>query len=151
STPTFSLANGIYVNSQTVSISSSAGATIRYTTDGTTPTPLTGIVYDNNHPVVISAYTTVRAIAYATHLSPSAVGTAVYKIIPNPSGWQSPWGYRKPLVIDYTQVSGSSSLANFPVLFSVTDPNFRTVANGGKVGKVDGSDILFTAVDGVTK
>jgi len=37
------------------------------------------------------------------------------------------------------------------VLISVTDANLKTVANGGGVGKSDGTDIVFTASDGVTK
>ena len=37
------------------------------------------------------------------------------------------------------------------MLFSVTDANLKTVANGGSVGKADGTDLLFTASDGVTK
>jgi len=48
-------------------------------------------------------------------------------------------------------VSGSSSLMNFPVLVSITDPELRPVGSGGKVGKSDGSDIVFTMSDGVTK
>jgi hypothetical protein len=36
-------------------------------------------------------------------------------------------------------------------LVSVTDAELRTVVNGGKVGKNDGTDILFTAGDGTTK
>jgi hypothetical protein len=37
------------------------------------------------------------------------------------------------------------------VLFSVTDAALATTGNGGGVGNGDGSDILFTASDGVTK
>jgi hypothetical protein len=37
------------------------------------------------------------------------------------------------------------------MLFSVTDANLKTTSNGGKVGKPDGTDILFTASDGITK
>lgn len=55
------------------------------------------------------------------------------------------------MTLDHTKVSGTSSLTNFPVLFSVIDANLKTVANGGSVGKTDGTDILFTAADGVTK
>ena len=55
------------------------------------------------------------------------------------------------MTLSHTNVSGSTALTNFPVLFSVTDPNLKTVANGGSVGKVDGSDILFTAADGLSK
>ncbi len=61
------------------------------------------------------------------------------------------WAHRKSVTVNHAQVSGSSSLVNFPVLFSVTDPNLATVANGGSVGKSDGTDILFTAADGLTK
>jgi hypothetical protein len=37
------------------------------------------------------------------------------------------------------------------MLFAATDANLKTVGNGGSVGKADGSDVLFTAADGVTK
>jgi RHS repeat-associated protein len=61
------------------------------------------------------------------------------------------WTDRKQITIDESKISGSTSLTDFPFLFSVTDPSLKTVANGGKVGKTDGSDILFTSGDGVTK
>jgi biopolymer transport protein ExbB len=37
------------------------------------------------------------------------------------------------------------------MLYSVADPNLRIVPNGGFVGKIDATDVLFTAGDGVTK
>jgi hypothetical protein len=61
------------------------------------------------------------------------------------------WLYRRQITIDHTKVSGTSNLANFPVLISVSDPDFKSAANGGKVGKSDGTDILFTSADGATK
>jgi len=61
------------------------------------------------------------------------------------------WTNRKQLTINHSKVSGSQSLSNFPVLVSVTDPTLKSTANGGAVGKSDGTDILFTASDGVTK
>ncbi len=68
------------------------------------------------------------------------------------TGWYNlAWSWRKPLTINHALVSGGSSLTGFPVLFSVTDPNLATAANGGGTGKADGTDILFTASDGVTK
>lgn len=67
------------------------------------------------------------------------------------SWYNTSWTNRKPITIDRTKVSGGSALSNFPVLFSVTDANLKTVANGGSVGKADGTDILFTASDGTTK
>ena len=58
------------------------------------------------------------------------------------------WTNRKLITIDHARVSGSAGLSDFPLLFSVTDANLRYTANGGSAGKVDGSDILFTAADG---
>ena len=53
------------------------------------------------------------------------------------------------VTVSYT--STNSSLSNFPMLFSTTDPEFKTVSNGGKVASSTGADILFTANDGTTK
>lgn len=78
-TPSFSPPPGTYTSAQTVSISSStAGAAIRYTTDGSTPTPTTGTLYSG--PINISATTTVRAIAYQSGLTPSSVRTGTYTV-----------------------------------------------------------------------
>lgn len=61
------------------------------------------------------------------------------------------WTNRKQVTIDYTKVSGGSNLTNFTALVNVTDASLKTVANGGSVGKSDGTDILFTSSDGTTK
>ena len=62
------------------------------------------------------------------------------------SWYNTGWGYRKAITISHTKVSGSSSLSNFPVLISLSgDANLEASA------KSDGSDLLFTASDGVTK
>jgi hypothetical protein len=53
------------------------------------------------------------------------------------------WSNRKALAINHTQVAGA--LTNFPVLVSITDLNLQAVA------KADGSDIVFTAADGISK
>lgn len=79
------------------------------------------------------------------------MNSAGYTITAGGTWYNLAWSNRKAITIDHTKVSGSSSLANFPVLFSVTDANLRTVANGGSVGKADGTDILFTAGDQVSK
>jgi hypothetical protein len=80
-TPTFSVAAGTYTASQTVTLSSTtSGAAIRYTTDGTTPTSTTGAVY--SAAITVSATTTLKAIAYATSYTDSAVASATYTIAP---------------------------------------------------------------------
>ncbi len=77
-TPTFSPAAGTYSTAQTVTISDATpGASIYYTTDGTTPTasstPYTGAV-------TVSSSETLNAIAVATGFATSAVGSAAYTI-----------------------------------------------------------------------
>jgi hypothetical protein len=62
--PAFIPTGGTYTVAQSVTISTpTAGATIRYTTDGTGPTPTVGTIYTN--PVNISVTkTTLKAVAY---------------------------------------------------------------------------------------
>ncbi|HEX5431489.1 MAG TPA: DUF2341 domain-containing protein, partial [Bryobacteraceae bacterium] len=57
---------------------------------------------------------------------------------------QVSYAYSRTVVIDHTKVPNSDQ-ANFPLLFSVTDPLLKTVANGGHVTNASGYDIIFTA------
>jgi hypothetical protein len=57
--------------------------------------------------------------------------------------------FRREITIDYTKVSGSNDLTNFPMLVSLTDAELRTTANGGKVRDANGWDIIFTNEQGV--
>jgi hypothetical protein len=151
SAPAFNPPAGNYSSTQSVAISTAtAGASIRYTTDGSTPSSTVGTVYAG--PVAVSSTLTLKAIAYKSGMSDSPVGSASYTINTGTGSWYNlSWTNRKAVTIDHSKVSGGSSLANFAVLFSVTDANLRSVANGGSVGKTDGTDILFTAGDGVSK
>ena len=77
--PAFNPAGGTYTSAQNVTISSAtSGASIRYTVDGSTPTSTTGTLYTG--PVTIAATTTLKAIAYASGMTNSAVTTATYTI-----------------------------------------------------------------------
>ena len=77
-TPTFSLAAGTYTTAQTVTIAdATAGATIYYTTNGTTPTT-SSPVYAG--AIAISSSETVAAIAVAPGYSTSAVASATYTL-----------------------------------------------------------------------
>jgi len=77
-TPTFSPAAGTYSSAQTVTISdTTSGATIYYTTNGTTPTTSSSVY---TGPIAVPSTETLEAIATATGYSQSAVGTAAYTI-----------------------------------------------------------------------
>jgi hypothetical protein len=78
--PTFSPAGGYYTAAQTVALSTTtSGASIRYTTDGSAPSDTAGTSYSG--PITISATTTLKAIAYASGLTNSSVSTANYYIM----------------------------------------------------------------------
>jgi hypothetical protein len=77
--PVFNPAGGTYTSAQSVTITSSTtGASIRYTTNGTSPTATTGTLY--SAPVSISATTTLKAIAYKSGSTDSSVTSATYTI-----------------------------------------------------------------------
>jgi len=77
-TPTFSPVTGTYISAQTVTINdATSGATIYYTTNGTTPTT-SSTVYSS--AITVSSTETLEAIATATVYSTSAVATAAYTI-----------------------------------------------------------------------
>lgn len=64
----------------------------------------------------------------------------------NTTSWYNgAWAYRQPITIAHGQVSGSSNLAHFPVLISITDSNLAASA------QASGVDIIFTSSDGVSK
>ena len=60
------------------------------------------------------------------------------------------FSFYKTLSIQASQVSGGTSLTDFPVLISHTDPDLRSITNGGKLVDINGYDISFTAADGTT-
>ena len=77
-TPTFSPAAGTYSSAQTVTITdATSGATIYYTTNGTTPTTSSSVY---SSAITVSATETLEAIATASGYSNSAVGSAAYTI-----------------------------------------------------------------------
>ncbi len=77
-----------------------AGATIRYTTNGTPPSLTNGFTYAG--PVSIRSTTVLRAAAFKTGLQPSGVDTHTYLFLADvirqatngvaPTGWPSSWG-----------------------------------------------------------
>lgn len=83
-TPSFSVPAGTYSAVQTVSISDvTNGASIYYTTDGSTPTT-TSTVYTD--PITVSSSETLQAVAVASGDAVSALASAAYVInLPPPS------------------------------------------------------------------
>ena len=80
-TPTFSPAAGSYEGTQNVTISSTAGSTIYYTTDGSTPTASSSVY---SSPIAVSADMTIKAYAVKADYEDSEVATAAYTITEGP-------------------------------------------------------------------
>lgn len=77
-TPTFNPSGGTYTTAQNVTIScATSGATIRYTTDGSTPTA-TSPQY--TAPISVTSTKTIKAIAIKSGMTNSAIATAAYTI-----------------------------------------------------------------------
>lgn len=86
--PTFLPVAGTYTSVQSVTISdATSGATIYYTTDGTTPTTNSNVY---SAPVAVSSSETLEAIAAASGYSVSPVASAAYTI--NLPGFGPPSG-----------------------------------------------------------
>jgi len=80
-TPTFSPVPGTYTGSVTITIESATpGATLRFTTDGTNPTSTSGTIINNGGSITLSSSVTVKAIAYKTGMTDSAIASGNYSI-----------------------------------------------------------------------
>src|SRR5437867_1135247 len=78
-TPTFSPTGGTYSSPQSVAISDATpGATIYYTTDGSTPTTASPVY---SGPILVAQTTTIKAMAAASGMANSAVASATYTIL----------------------------------------------------------------------
>lgn len=118
-TPTFSPAAGSYEGTQNVTISSTTGATIYYTTDGSTPNTSSSVY---SSAITVSANTTIKAYAVKSDYNDSEVATATYTITAAPDvtldfTTNTEWGFPTTKTVDegsytsgtYTvKVAGSS-------------------------------------------
>ncbi|MFT5855056.1 MAG: hypothetical protein ACI8XO_002304, partial [Verrucomicrobiales bacterium] len=76
----FDIGRGFYETVQGVTISTfTAGATIRYTIDGSRPSESNGTIYST--PINISSTTVLRAMAYKSGLAPTNVDTNTYVFV----------------------------------------------------------------------
>lgn len=79
-TPTFNVSGGTYTNAQTVTISDTTpGATIYYTTNGTTPTASSSVY---SASLTVASTETIEAVAIASGYPTSAVESETYAIAP---------------------------------------------------------------------
>ena len=81
--PTFSLAHGFYTATQLVGLTSlTPGATIVYTTDGSTPTVDSNLAVTQGNlytgSITVSGTTTLRARSFKTDFKPSFVASSSY-------------------------------------------------------------------------
>ncbi len=84
-TPLISLPTGTYTNQQSVTITTTtSGATIKYTTDGSTPSQSNGTLYSG--AVIINTSSTLKAIAYKTAFTNSDVSSSNYTILIDTDG-----------------------------------------------------------------
>ena len=112
-TPTFNPAPGTYVALRTVAIASAtAGAQIRYTLDGSSPTRKHGALYAG--PITLNATVTLRAIAFSGGRKASFVQSGLYTITQPPPPPPPPppptGGNALLLVAALTPQSGALSL-----------------------------------------
>ena len=78
-TPTFSPVGGTFISAQDVTISTTTdGATIHYTTDGSAPTTSSSTY---SSPIKVNATTTIKAIAVKDGYDNSAVASATYTFV----------------------------------------------------------------------
>src|SRR2546426_337681 len=78
-TPTFSPAGGTFASPQSVAIQDATpGATIYYTTDGSTPTSASPAY---SGPILVMQTTTIQAMATASGMTNSAVASATYTFL----------------------------------------------------------------------
>ena len=126
-TPTFTPAAGSYNAAQSVTLSdTTAGATIYYTTNGTTPTTAS-TVYTG--PIAVNATETIKALATATGFSSSAVASATYTITSTLPPAQTPIFTPPGGTYSATQSVSLSDTTMGSTLYYTTDGSTPTTAS----------------------
>jgi hypothetical protein len=118
-TPTFAPAGGSYTSAQTVSISTaSSGATIYYTTNGSTPTT-SSTVYSG--PITVSVSETLKAYATKSGYFDSNVATAAYTIGSSGGGISFGNGFTAGSMV----LNGNATIAGSALSLTTTNGTFQ--------------------------
>jgi hypothetical protein len=128
-TPSFSPQGGTYSQPQMVTLSvATSGATIRYTTDGSTPTS-SSPVYGG--PISVTQTTTIRAIAMASGLADSAVASATYTLQAAAPVFSPPGGtYLMPMFVELSSTSPNVTI------YYTTDGSIPTTSSTRYTGPI---------------
>jgi len=149
-TPTFLPVAGTYTAAQTVTISDAkSGATIYYTTNGTTPTTSSS-VYSGAIPV--SSTETIEAVATAPGYSTSAVASAAYTIAnpaPAISGLSPAFTNAGGAVLPLT-VNGSGFIATSTVYWGTSALTTTYVSATQLTAQVPAADIATAGTISIT-
>ena len=150
--PVFTPAAGTYTEAQSVTLSSTTtGAKIYYTTDGTEPTSASTLY---TGAINVAATTTIKAIAYdASNANPSAVVSALYTINLSPSITVTPttltsfFAYVGKTSSKTLSVSGANLTADIQIALGGTNSTQFSVAPNSLVqssGTVSASTVTIT-------
>lgn len=159
--PTISPTSGTYYTAQTLTMSDTAGgATIYYTTNGTTPTT-SSTSCSNPCAISVPVTTTVKAIASGGGYASSSVAVATYTIAANAPSFSPPAGtYYTPLTVTISDTTAgvtiyyttngsfpttSSASCTSPCLVSIsTTTTLRAMAVGNGISQSSTSVAVYT-------
>jgi hypothetical protein len=123
-TPTFNPAGGTYPGTQTVTISdTTAGSTIFYTLDGSQPGTSAGsptsATKQYSGPLTVSSTQTIKALATASGMTPSATATATYTIASTGGGGVA---FSSGFPANSMDLNGSAALSGTALSLTTTAP-----------------------------
>ncbi|MCU0797757.1 MAG: chitobiase/beta-hexosaminidase C-terminal domain-containing protein, partial [Akkermansiaceae bacterium] len=138
--PSISPSGGIMNHAPLISLSTtSVDAIMRYTLDGSAPSPTEGTVYEG--PFTLSSSATVRAIAYGPGWTPSQVVSATFTLLTPLQAWRSLHGLAADGSQDLAHPSGDG-VANLlkyafnmaPNAGDLVQPQTGILPEGGTAG-----------------
>ncbi len=153
SAPSFAPSPGIYTVPQSVSLSdNTTGATIYYTTDGSTPTTSSSVF---SSPIYVSTTTTINAIATAPGYTTSSVSSGTYafpgplaSIAVTPANASIGKGTTQQYTATGTYSNGSQQNLTSLVTWTSSATTVATITGGGLATAVAGGSTTIEASSG---